>query len=108
MDFSCGNEHIDRFALELLRTSWMLCGLVDNLVDALPEDAYPGEDRGSVVIEMLFGSIASGLEDVEATDLARAAELIERAGARVIEHLEVARGLSRRMHGDGRSGRNYG
>jgi hypothetical protein len=108
MAYSCGNEAIDRFALVVLRTSWMLCELIDNLVDGLQPDAFGGENNGSVVVEMLFGSMATALESVDPAELGRAADLIELTTDRVIEHLQVAHELSRRMHGADGIGRGYG
>jgi hypothetical protein len=108
MAYSCGNEDIDRFALVVLRTSWMLCGLVDNLVDGMRPDAFPDENPGSVVVEMLFGSMATALESVDSTDIVRAADLIELTTDRVLEHLQVAHQLSRRMNGGDGVGRGYG
>jgi hypothetical protein len=108
MEFTCGNPDIDEFALRLLRTSYMLCDLVGNLVDALPEDAFPGESQGRVVTEMVFGTIATAFESVDLADVVRASELIELAAERVIEHLTLAAELSRRMHGNDGLGRSYG
>lgn len=108
MAYSCGNEDIDRFALVVLRTSWMVCDLVENLVEALPQDAFPSESQGSVVVEMLFGSMAAALESVDSTEVVRAADLIELTTDRVIEHLRLAYELSDRMHGGDGRGRGYG
>lgn len=108
MAYSSGNEEIDRFALVLLRASWMLRDLAENLVEGLPSDAFPGESHGSVVVEMLFGSMATALESVEPTEIIRAADLIELTTGRVIEHLRVAHQLSRRMRGQDNVGRGYG
>jgi hypothetical protein len=104
MAYSCGNEDVDRFALVVLRTSWMIC----DLVEALREDAFPGENKGSVVIEMLYGSMATALDAVDSQEIARAADLIEQTTDRVIEHLQLAHQLSRRMNGDDGVSRNYG
>ena len=108
MAYSSGNPDIDRFALVVLRTSWMLCELVENLVEGLPPGAFPGENQGSVVVEMLFGSMATALEAVEPTEIVQAADLIELTTHRVIEHLRVAHKLSRRMRGEDSVGRGYG
>jgi hypothetical protein len=108
MAYSSGNEDVDRFALVVLRTSWMICDLVENLVEALREDAFPGENKGSVVVEMLYGSMATALDGVDSQEIARAADLIELTTDRVIEHLRLAHQLSRRMNGDEGVSRNYG
>jgi hypothetical protein len=108
MAYSCGNEDVARFALVVRRTSWRICDLVENLVEALREDAFPGENKGSVVVEMLFGSMATALDSVDSQEIAQAAGLIELATERVIEHLQLAHQLSRRMNGDDGVSRNYG
>jgi hypothetical protein len=88
----------------------MLTGLADDLVDAIPRDAYPGEDPGAVFIEMVSGTIATAIGEADPHDLLRATELIAAACERVVEHLRLAVELSRRMHGaaGGRLGRGQG
>jgi hypothetical protein len=106
--YSCGNEDVDRFVLVVLRTSWMMCDLVENLVEGLREDAFPGESKGAAVVEMLFGSMATALDSVDSSEIMRAADLIELTSDRVIEHLRLAEQLSLRLHGGDGVGRNYG
>jgi len=109
MDSSHGGKHVERFVLELLDTGSMLSELVWNLVDALPADAYPGEEPAAVVIEMLCGTVASALASADPRDVRRATELIDLARSRALEHLRLAGDLSRRIHGDdGGVGRTYG
>jgi hypothetical protein len=108
MEPTSGNADIDRFLLELMRSSWMLCDLAENLVDGLREDAFPGTSPGAAVVEMMFGTMAGALTGVDATDLLRATELIELTLDRVIQDLRLAYELSRRMHGDGEVDRNFG
>ena len=104
-----GDDHVDRFVLELLGTGSILSELVGNLVDALPDDAYPGERPAAVVIEMLCGTIATALESVDPQDVERSTELIHLARARTLEHLKLTCELSDRIHGDdGSVGRSYG
>lgn len=86
----------------------MLCELIDNLVEGLQPDAFGDENNGSVVVEMLFGSMATALESADSAELVRAADLIELTTDRVIEHLQVAHQLSRRMRGQDAIGRGYG
>jgi hypothetical protein len=105
----CAHHLIDEFVLELLRTGLMLCDLVSDLSEELPADRYPGEDPVHVVMDMLRGTIATALESADPRDVRRATELIDTAGARTVEHLQVALNLSRRIHGDdGGPGRTYG
>src|SRR6266567_2853932 len=90
---------IHEFVFALLRTGAMICELVDNLVDALPDDAYPGEEKGGVVVEMVRGTIAMALRSLDEADVQRCREVIELASDGLIEHLRVACELSARMHG---------
>jgi hypothetical protein len=104
-----GEDHIEQFVLELLRTGYMLTELVANLAEALPTDAYPGETPGAVVIDMLRGTIATALVSADPQDVQRATELIQLAVAQTLEHMRLACELSERIHGDGESmGRTYG
>jgi len=89
---------------ELLRTGLMLSELGCNLAESLPAGAYPGEEPGAVVIEMVTGTIRTALGAVEGQDLARATELIADARECVREHLQLALALSRRMHKGGAAG----
>ena len=48
-----GYEAAKDLVTELLRTSLTLQDLFVNLVEELPEDAFPGEDPGEVLLEMI-------------------------------------------------------
>ena len=85
------------FTWELLRTGCMLSDLASDLIEAIPPDAYPGEDPAAVVIEMMTGTIGTALADVETREIERATSLISWAADRVIEHLQLALELRRRM-----------
>ena len=102
-------DHIERFALELVCTGVMLGELVSNLSEALPSDAYPGEEPRAVVLEMLCGTIGTALGSVDPHEVQRATALIDLAAARTLEHLRLVRDLSQRIHDeDGGVGRTYG
>ncbi len=75
----------------------MLSGLAADLVEALPPDAYPGECPAAVVIEMVTGTIRAALADTDEREVHRATDLIVEARERVLEHLQLALELSRRM-----------
>lgn len=109
MDIPGVRPDITEFVFDLLRTGFWLSELASNLTDALPPDAYPGEDTAEVVLEMVCGSIATALETVDPRELRRATELIELASERMREHLQMLQAMSDRMHGtDGGRGRTYG
>jgi len=109
MDIPGVEPHISEFVLKLLGAGVWLSELAADLVEALPEDAYPGEEPGLVVLEMLCGTVATALGSADPRDLKRATELIELARDRTVEHLRLTLEMSRRMEGgDGRWGRTYG
>jgi hypothetical protein len=85
------------FTEELLRTGVMLSELASNLVEALPADAYPGEEPGAVVIDMVTGTIRTALAAVDERDLEHATELIAASRDHVLEHLKLALAFSRRI-----------
>jgi hypothetical protein len=109
MGAASAERHIVRFVLELLHTGSMLRSLLDDLTAALPIDAYPDEEPRAVVLGMLCGTISTALGSADRRDVERATQLIDQAGERTLEHLLLARDLSRRMHnGDDAPGRAYG
>lgn len=97
------DEDVAKFVVGLLNTGRVLAGLITNVSEMLPADAYPDEDSVSVAIEMVYGSIFTVLEEVEVEEVRRAAELIEQAYERTVAHLEMALELSRCLGGDGGS-----
>lgn len=109
MDIPGVEPHISEFVLKLIGTGIWLSELAADLVEALPEDAYPGEDAGAVILEMLCGTAATVLGSIAPRDVERATELIELARDRTVEHLQLTLEMSRRRHGgDGRLRRSYG
>lgn len=109
MDKPCSGDHIEVFVFRLIGSGLMLSDLASDLSEALPADAYPGEEPAAVVLEMLCGTIATVLESVDPRDVRRATEIIDLAVERTREHLRLACAMSRRIHGDdGAAGRAYG
>ncbi len=58
------------FVEEVLRTGLMLSDLLGGLLDDLPADAFPGENPGEVLLEMLVGTVlpvtkAAGIDSVQ-------------------------------------------
>jgi hypothetical protein len=104
------DDHVDEFVCGLLRAGFMLSDLGADLVECLPEDAYPGEEPGAVILQMMCGTIRTAVGSADPRDVRRATELIEQAVARTLEHLRLACELSRRLHGEdgGKPGRAYG
>ena len=103
-------DHVDEFVRELLHAGFMLSDLGADLTECLPDDAYPNEEPGAVILQMMCGTIRTAVGSADPRDVRRATELIEQAVARTLEHLRLACELSRRMHGEGGggAGRAYG
>jgi hypothetical protein len=62
--------YVRAFVEEVLRTGIALGDLIADLIEALPEEAYPGEDKAEVLLEMVAGSVqpvlaAAGEDTVE-------------------------------------------
>jgi hypothetical protein len=109
MDVPGVEPHISEFVLKLVGTGIWLSELAADLVEALPDDAYPGEAPGAVILEMLCGTAATVLGSMDSREIERATQLIELARDRTVEHLQLTLEMSRRMNrGDARRGRMYG
>ena len=100
MELTETQDHIDLFVFSLIRTGMILTDVAADLAESLPEDAYPGEEPGAVVLGMVSGSIRSVLGPVEPELVEACADLMEMAIDRVEEHLRLALELGKRMHDD--------
>src|SRR5262245_2764834 len=75
---------------ELLRTAFSLGSVYAPLLADLPEDAFPGEDPGAVLIEMLTGSSLGAARVVDEPDWATTAALVKAVRESVLSDLRVA------------------
>lgn len=98
-----GNDPTDdwttAFVMQVLRTGLMLHGLLCDLLEDLPEEAFGSEDNGAVVIEMLTGTIRPVAEAAGARVVRDATALLEASSARTIEDLRAALALRVAMDG---------
>ena len=78
------------FIEELLRTGLMLTDLLASLLEDLSEDAFPGEDRGEVLLEMVTGTIRSAAEAAGTRTLRDATMLLGAVQDRVLADLRTA------------------
>jgi hypothetical protein len=103
-------DQVVAFTHAILRVGSMLFGVASDLIEDLPEDAFPGEDAAAVVLEMLIGTIHTAVREADPHELARATELVASASDRVLEHLRLALELRQRMEGVAGDGptRRYG
>jgi hypothetical protein len=83
------------FVEELLRTGFSLTDVLSTLVEDLPEDAFPGEDSGEVLLEMLAGSIQPVANAAGAETLHRATALLGAVRDRTFADLRAAAAKAR-------------
>jgi pentatricopeptide repeat protein len=80
---------------EMLRTGFVFIDLVSSLIEELPEDAFPGEDRGAVLLGMVAGSCLPAVEAAGERECRAAIALIGAVRDRVLEDLRTAAELTR-------------
>lgn len=81
---------------ELLRTAFSLGSVYAPLLADLPEDAFPGEDPGAVLIEMLAGSSLLGAAQVvDEADWESTTTLVKAVRDSVLSDLRVAADLAK-------------
>jgi hypothetical protein len=80
----------------VLRAGLMLSDLLANLLDDLPEDAFPGERCGEVLIEMMTGTIAPAADAAGADAVRDTVALLGAMCDRVLGDLAAALELARR------------
>jgi len=80
---------------EVLRTGLMLADLLEDLLDALPADAYPGERPAEVLLEMVAGSVHPAAAALGTDVVRQATALVGALGDRVIADLKAASELQR-------------
>ncbi len=85
----CLHDPAAEYVWELVRTGLMLHGLLCNLFEDLPEDAFPGENSGEVLIEMLTGTMRPALAQAGEHLVREATALLKAGSQRVIEDLEA-------------------
>jgi hypothetical protein len=92
---------------EVLRTGLVFIDLISSLIEELPEDSFPGEDRGAVLLEMFVGSCMPVVRAAGEQECGAATALIGAVRDRVLDDLrtaaERARPESRVDFGEARS-----
>jgi hypothetical protein len=91
-----GDDLSRAFVEELLRTSFALQGVVASLLEQLPEDAFPGEDNGEVLLEMVAGTCRPTIEAAGAPVVRGTLALIGAVVDSVVHDLREAAARSRR------------
>jgi hypothetical protein len=89
------NGYVRAFVKEVLRTGIALGDLLGDLIEALPEDAYPGENKAEVLLEMVAGSVQPVLAAAGAETVNEATALIGALFDKTMMDLELAVELGR-------------
>lgn len=79
---------------ELLRTGFAFTDLLSTLIEDLPDDAFPGEDKAAVVVEMVVGSCLPAVQAAGSAECRAATALIGAVWQRVVDDLRAALALS--------------
>jgi hypothetical protein len=75
---------------EVLRTAMALEDVVNAVLDSLPHDAFPGEDPGLVLLEMIVGSSHPATTAAGERDTRTATALVVAVRERVLTDLRAA------------------
>ncbi len=90
-------DYISEFVMQLLRTGLMLQGLLSDLLEDLPEDAFPDEENAAVLVEMLIGTITPVAEATGEPVVNEATTLLEACSDKTLADLRGAMALRTAM-----------
>lgn len=82
-----------------MRTGITLSDLLADLLELLPEDAYPGECHAEVVIEMLIGTVRPVVEVAGERSVRSATALLASSRSRTLKDLHRASELAGEREG---------
>jgi hypothetical protein len=85
---------------EVLCTAMALESVVGSLLEDLPDGAFPGEDPGLVLLEMIVGSVHPATTAAGARDTRTATALVGAIRERVLTDLRTAATLARERERD--------
>jgi len=86
----------------LLRTAFTLQDLFADLVEQIPEAAYPGEDPAEVLFEMFVGSARRAIAGAGEPEARAATALVEAVRESVVDDLRRALEIAKRRNCEGR------
>jgi hypothetical protein len=84
----------EEFVEELLGTGLALFDLLSSLLEVMPEESFPGEDSGEVLVEMVIGTCRPALLRAGEAECRIATELIRTVWNRVTADLQAAAALA--------------
>ncbi len=80
---------------ELLRSGIALADALASLLEDIPDDAFPGEENGAVLIEMIVGSCRPVIDAAGESECRAATALIGAVRDKVVDDLRIAAALAR-------------
>ena len=80
---------------EIVRAGLMITGVLEDLLDALPEDAVPGESQVEVLLEMLAGTMGPAVAAAGDEAVRETIALLGAVSDRVLTDLEAALAAAR-------------
>src|SRR5262245_23389329 len=84
-----GGDAAQRLIEELLKTAFSLGSVYAPLLADLPADAFPGEDPGAVLIEMLAGSALPAAHSIDEASWKSTTTLVRAVRERVLSDMRV-------------------
>jgi hypothetical protein len=103
------DDPVHEFVEEVLRTGLTLVDVLSSLLEDLPQDAFPGESSGEVLIEMVVGTVRPAADAAGEAAVRQATALVGALAERVLADLRAAAELAARREpggaGRGRGGR---
>jgi hypothetical protein len=91
------DDYVRDFVEEVLRTGIMLIDVVGDLIEEMPEDAFPGESNAEVVVDMLVGTVRPVADAAGREPVRSAIALITGSRDRLLTDLERALEIATRL-----------
>lgn len=83
-------DHAELLIRELLGAGLALMDVLSSLIEELPEDAFPGEDKAAVLLEMAIGSCRPAVAAAGERDCRAAITLVGAVRDRIFDDLRAA------------------
>jgi len=96
LDSQSGTAEAARALIEeMLRTGFVFIDLISSLIEELPDDAFPGEEKGAVLLGMVAGSCLPAVQAAGERECRAATALIGAVRDRVLDDLRTAAELTK-------------
>lgn len=89
------HDYVRCFLFELIRAGSILAEVLDNLLEGVGEDDFPGEPAGEALMEMLTGTLRPVIQQVGEDPVRRVTPLFDACVERTLADLRRALELTR-------------